>query len=76
MKPYFSIGSTGARTSIVGYDYDAISITIYFDRGQAYTYTLESCGPSHLAHMKELADAQNGLNRYLRQYRPGYAYKR
>lgn len=76
MKPYFSIGSTGARTSILGYDYDATSMTVYFDRGQVYTYTLASCGPEHLVNMKKLADSGGGLNRYLSQFRPPYVSKR
>lgn len=77
MKPYFSISPrTGVATGISGYDYDATSITIQFTTGAVYTYTLASCGPTHLANMKRLADAQSGLQTYLNANKPKYASKR
>lgn len=76
MKSYFSISATtGKPTGIRGYDYGDDYITIYFTSGSVYTYTLESCGIVHLSNMKRLADAQHGLNTYLKKNNPPYASK-
>ena len=76
MKSYYSISSsTGKPTGVRGYDYGDDYIKIYFTSGRVYTYTLASCGATHLANMKRLADAQSGLNTYLTRNKPPYASK-
>lgn len=76
MTSYFSISPiTGKRSSVRSYEYGEDYITICFSNGSVYTYTLESCGEGHLSTMKRLADAQSGLNTYLRRNNPPYASK-
>ncbi|MCM1140325.1 MAG: hypothetical protein NC453_17290 [Muribaculum sp.] len=76
MRNYYHISSsTGKRSGVRGYDYSDDSITIYFTSGSVYTYTLASCGATHLANMKRLADAQSGLNTYVTRNKPPYASK-
>ena len=76
MKNYYSISpSTGKPSNVIGYNYGDDYITIYFSTGSEYTYTLASCGGVHLFNLKQLADAQGGLNTYLNKYRPAYASK-
>ncbi len=71
MKSYFSISpATGKPSGIVGYEYGDDYITVYFKRGLPYTYTVESCGAHHIDTMKQLADAQHGLNTYLTFHKP------
>ena len=74
MKNYYHISpSTGKRSGVRGYDYGADYIKIYFT--SVYTYTLASCGATHLEKMKRLADAQSGLNTYVTRNKPPYASK-
>ncbi|UVQ44632.1 hypothetical protein NXY11_15660 [Parabacteroides faecis] len=76
MKTYYNISPlTGKPTGIRGYDYGDDYITVYFTSGSMYTYTLDSCGATHLETMKRLADAQNGLNTYLTKNKPPFASK-
>lgn len=76
MKNYYHVSpSTGKASGVRGYDYDENSIIIYFTDGSQYTYTTESCGEIHLAKMKQLADAKQGLNTYLTKNKPPYASK-
>lgn len=77
MKNYFNVSSlTGKPTGVKGYDYGSDYIIIYFTSGSEYTYTLDSCGATHLNTMKRLADAQSGLNTYLTKNKPSFASKR
>lgn len=77
MKNYYSVSPvTGKPTGIRGYEYDAQSITIYFTSGAAYHYTYGSAGSGHIETMKKLADSQDGLNTYVTQHKPGFAWKR
>lgn len=68
---------TGKETGILGYDYGDDYITLYFKKGAytEYTYTYDSCGADHVETMKELADAQHGLNTYVTKIRPPYSSK-
>lgn len=76
MKNYSSVSSsTGKATGVSGYDYDQNSITLYFTSGSNYTYTISSCGSTHLNAMKMLADSQSGLNTYVTRYKPPFASK-
>lgn len=76
MKTYYSKSTlTGKSTGVRGYDYGDDWITIYFTSGNVYTYTLESCGEYHLSNMKQLADAQKGLNTYVTRNKPPYSSK-
>lgn len=71
MKSYFSVSPvTGKSTGIVGYDYGCDFVTVYFTSGRVYHYTIASCGVAHIANIKQLADAQNGLNTYLTRHKP------
>lgn len=76
MKNYYNISSlTGKPSGVRGYEYGVDYIKIYFTSGSVYTYTLASCGATHLANMKRLADAQSGLNTYVTRNKPPYASK-
>lgn len=76
MKSYYNVSPlTGKASGVRGYEYGDDYITIYFTSGSKYTYTLDSCGSTHLATMKRLADAQNGLNTYLTKNKPPFASK-
>lgn len=76
MTPYHSISPlTGKASGVKGYEYDSNSITVHFRNGEIYTYTIASCGASHIRKMKRLADAQSGLNTYITKKRPPYASK-
>lgn len=77
MKNYSHVSPlTGKSSGVKGYEYGDDFITIGFTSGVVYTYTIASCGATHLATMKRLADAQSGLNTYLTKNKPPYASKR
>lgn len=77
MKGYSSVSRiTGKPTGILGYDYDATSITIYFTSGAVYHYSVGSCGSVHIANMKKLADEQHELNTYVTKNKPPHEWKR
>ena len=71
MINYSSFSSiTGKPTGVKGYEYDDISITIYFKNGGAYCYNHETCGEWHVDNMKTLANNQHGLNSYVTKNKP------
>jgi len=76
MTPYYNVStSTGKPSGVKGYDYGHDYIVIYFTSGSVYTYTDTSCGKSHIQAMKQLADAQSGLNTYVTRHKPPFASK-
>ena len=71
MKRYQNLGG---NSSIVGYDYDSVSITVYFRNAKrAYTYSYTSAGVQNVETMKMLANQGCGLCSYInRNVRLGY----
>lgn len=77
MENYYNVSPiTGKPSGVRGYDYGSDYITIYFTSGSVYTYTVSSCGSSHIETMKRLADKQSGLNTYVTKNKPPYSSKR
>ncbi len=70
MKPYQS--KSGKKSGVVAYSAGADHIFIRFSSGAAYKYTYESAGERTVETMKELADRQEGLSRYISFHQPGY----
>jgi hypothetical protein len=64
MKAY---RDTDGDSGIVAYDYGDVWIKVQFKRGQTYEYRASKIGQAHITAMKELADAGNGLNSYIKQ---------
>ncbi len=76
MNNYSNVSSTtGKPSGVKGYDYGDDYIIIYFTSGAKYTYTHSSCGSNHINNMKQLADAQRGLNTYVTRHKPPFSSK-
>jgi hypothetical protein len=76
MNSYYNVSpSTGKASGVKGYEYGSDFITLYFTSGAVYSYSYASCGANHVDTMKNLADAQNGLNTYVTKYKPPFASK-
>ncbi len=60
MKPYRNAGS-----GITGYEYSDRWIHIRFASAAVHAYTKGRIGAKHLAALKKLADAGDGLNTYI-----------
>ena len=56
--------NTGGDSGIDSYEHDDDSISVEFKHGGAYRYS-SGVSSSHLAEMKRLADAGEGLNAYI-----------
>ncbi len=62
MKAYKDIdGDSG----IAAYDYGDDWIKVQFKRGQTYLYQASKIGQTHIATMRSLADAGEGLHSYI-----------
>ena len=62
MKPYRNIdGDSG----VAAYEYGNDWISVQFRHCGTYTYRATRIGTSHIANMKRLADAGDGLNAYI-----------
>ena len=74
MTPYKNLeGSSGVAGYGIGRDY----IDVEFTSGDIYRYTSASAGRTHLATMKKLARAGQGLSTFISQtVREGYETKR
>lgn len=71
MKPYRDIDND---SGVVAFDARPGSITVRFEDGMCYEYTDSSAGSHHVHEMQRLAEAGDGLNRYINKYvRKGYA---
>lgn len=57
-------GNSGVRAYEFGDDY----IRVQFTSGSVYLYTVESAGEESIEEMKKLAEAGEGLNRYIIQH--------
>ena len=55
------------QSNILGYDFGEESITVYFRKGQEYTYSYDSAGQEVVEEMKRLADEGIGLAGYIQQ---------
>lgn len=76
MKAYSSVSfKTGRPTGVLGYDFGADFIVIYFKGGSVYKYTAASCGASCVQEMIRLAESQQGLNTYVVKNKPAYESK-
>jgi hypothetical protein len=64
----FQYADLDGNSSIVGFDEDIDSISVYFSDGSAYVYCEAVVGRSCLEYMKELAEAGRGLNSYIMHY--------
>ncbi len=64
------------HSGVVAYELAADSITVKFTGGDRYLYTADSTGVEHIARMRELATAGQGLSTYISQHvRDRYARK-
>ena len=63
-------------SGVSSYELGDDSITVHFKRGGSYIYTCASAGSHHIAEMKRLALAGDGLNSYIQKFvRKGYLKK-
>ncbi len=66
-----------ARSGIVAYELHDDAIHVKFRSGEIYVYDVRRPGPEHVAAMKQLAVAGEGLATYISQHvRDAYAGKR
>lgn len=66
-----------AKSGIVAYELRDDAILVKFRSGEVYVYDVERPGPAHVAEMKRLAVAGEGLATYIsRNVRDAYARKR
>ena len=70
MKRY---GNRHGNSGIVAYEDEPDFIRIQFTSGSVYLYTYDSADEDDIEEMKELAREGNGLNRFINDFRPGYA---
>ena len=70
MKRY---GNLHGNSGIAAYEEGDDFIRIRFTSGGIYLYTYDSAGEDDIEEMKELAREGNGLNRFINDFRPGYA---
>ena len=63
-------------SNVFAYEIEQFSIKVQFGDGSIYRYTSQSTGAENLEHMKQLANAGQGLNSFIgRVVRKGYASK-
>lgn len=63
-------------SGVAAYEIGADSITIRFKKGGVYLYDSSKPGSAHVAEMKRLAEAGNGLNAYINsRVKKNYAAK-
>jgi hypothetical protein len=63
-------------SSVVSYEIEQGSITVQFDDGSVYLYTIQSAGVANIAEMQRLANVGRGLNSFIgRVVKKGYARK-
>jgi hypothetical protein len=56
------------QSGVAAYEIDRDSITVKFDDGWIYLYTMRSAGAANVAHMQRLAVAGRGLCTFVSQY--------
>ena len=69
MKRY---GNLSGNSGVVAYEIGPDFIRVWFTDGDPYKYTIATAGAFHVAQMKKLAIAGQGLSGYIATYRPGY----
>jgi hypothetical protein len=57
-----------ANSGVQAYEYGDDYIRVQFTSGSVYLYTAASAGAEAIEAMKTLADAGEGLNRYINQH--------
>ena len=70
MKRY---GNRHGNSGIAAYETGARFIRIRFTSGSVYLYTYNSAGEDDIEEMKALAKEDEGLTRFINDFRPGYA---
>jgi len=64
----------GRDSGIIGYDYSSDSVTVFFNTGAVYLYSIYSAGRANISHMISLAIAGHGLNAFInREVKKKYA---
>ena len=69
------IGENISATGVTGFEIGDDYISLMFRHRYKYKYTYSSCGSAHVEHMKDLARQQSGLNTYLNECNPQYAWR-
>ncbi len=61
-------GNRGGDSGIAAFEIGDDYLDVEFSDGSVYRWDNESCGHAHLARMKSLASAGEGLNSYINKY--------